>query len=266
MLKLLDIKNLYEKYNVKASKRFGQNFLIDQNILRNIIKVGEVKDKDVIEIGPGLGSLTYYLLNESKTVTSYEIDNDMIRVLEGEINNPKFKLIQGDFLNAELDYNGKRTLVANIPYNITSDIIFKLFENSHKIDKAVIMVQKEVAERLSCPVGSKSYGKLTVSTQHFADVKYEFTVPETAFLPAPKIKSAVITLNFKDINFTNSKTFLKFVKQCFAMRRKTLFNNLKNFLGADKARELIVTLNLKESVRPQELSYIQFVALFDNSY
>ena len=265
MLKRSDIKNLYEKYNVRASKRFGQNFLIDQNILKNIVKVGEIKDKDIMEIGPGLGSLTHYLLEDAKTVTSYEIDNDMIRVLKGEINNPKFFLIEGDFLKINLKYTGKRTFVANIPYNITSDIIFKLFENSNRINKAVIMIQKEVAERLTASVGSKNYGKLTISAQHFSNVKYHFTVSENSFIPAPKIKSAIVTFDFKDINFEESKEFLKFVKQCFSMRRKTLFNNLKNFLGPEKSREMIKKSNFKESVRPQELSYEEFINLFEFS-
>lgn len=265
MLKPSDVKDLYEKYNVQASKRFGQNFLVDQNILRNIINAANIKDKEVIEIGPGLGSLTLYLIQEAKQVTSYEIDLDMIRVLNGEIDAPNFELIEGDFLKAELNWEGKKTVVANIPYNITSDILFKLFENSQKIDKAVIMMQKEVAHRLTSPVGSKDYGKLTISAQHFANVNYEFTVPENAFIPAPKVKSAVVTFDFKDVDYDKSLSFLKFVKQSFAMRRKTLYNNLKNFLGAEKATEIIQKSELKESVRPQELSYEQFVKLFDLS-
>ena len=265
VLNSTDIKNLYKKYNVNASKKFGQNFLIDQNILNNIIDVSEINGKDVIEIGPGLGSLTHYLIKDAKTVTSYEIDEDMIKVLKEEIKSENFNLIEGDFLNANFDYDGKRTIVANIPYNITSDILFKLFENSKKIDRAVIMMQKEVAERLNAPVGSKSYGKLTISAQHFSEIKYEFTVPENSFVPAPKVKSAVVTFNFKNIDFENSNDFLKFVKQCFSMRRKTLFNNLKNFLGHEIARKLVDYLNMGDAVRPQELSYTDFINLFNNT-
>ena len=265
MLKPSDVKELYDKYNVQASKRFGQNFLVDQNILRNIIRAANIESKDVVEIGPGLGSLTLYLIKDAKHVTSYEIDLDMIRVLNGEIDAPNFELVEGDFLKAELNWEGKKTVVANIPYNITSDILFKLFENSQRIDKAVIMMQKEVAHRLTSPVGSKDYGKLTISAQHFANVKYEFTVPENAFIPAPKVKSAVVTFDFKDVDYDKSLSFLKFIKQSFAMRRKTLYNNLKNFLGAEKATEILEKSGLKEGVRPQELSYEQFVKLFDLS-
>lgn len=264
MLKISDIKKLYEKYKVNASKRFGQNFLIDQNILKNIIKVADIKNKDVIEIGPGLGSLTYYLLEEAKSVTSYEIDSDMVRVLKGEVDNEKFILIEEDFLRVQLEYQGKRTFVSNIPYNITSDILFKLFENSQKIDRAIIMMQKEVAERLTAKVGSKEYGKLAISAKHFAKIKYEFDVPRDAFLPSPNVDSAVVSFEFNKVDYDESKDFLKFVKQCFAMRRKTLFNNLKNFLGAEKARELILKIEKKESVRPQELSYKDFVNVFNN--
>ena len=266
MLKISDVKNLYEKYNVSASKRFGQNFLIDQNILKNILKVANVKDKDVIEIGPGLGSLTLYLLEEVNSLVSYEIDEDMIRVLKGEINNDKFTLMEGDFLKADLStINSKKTIVANIPYNITSDILFKIFENSQKFDRAILMVQKEVGERITSKVGTKNYGKLAVTSNYFANVNYEFTVPNSAFLPAPKVQSAIISLDFKDVNFNDSKDFIKFVKNCFAMRRKTLINNLKNIMDKEKAQSLINKLNFKESIIPQELTLEDFINLYDIS-
>ncbi|NQZ65614.1 MAG: 16S rRNA (adenine(1518)-N(6)/adenine(1519)-N(6))-dimethyltransferase RsmA [Mycoplasmatales bacterium] len=259
-----EILIIYQKYNIKASKRFGQNFLIDQNVLKIIREIANIKNKEIIEIGPGLGSLTKYLLESAKSVIAYEIDDNMVKVLKNEIKDEKFTLINDDFLKANLDFNNKKTVVANIPYNITSDIIFKFFENSDKIDRAIIMVQKEVAERITSKAGSKNYGKLSVVAQHFADVKYNFTVSRQSFFPAPKVDSAVITFDFKNIDYNESIKFLKFVKQCFAMRRKTLFNNLKNFLGANKAKELIISLDKKETIRPQELSYNDFIKLFNN--
>ena len=262
MLKQSDILKLYEKYNVKASKRFGQNFLIDQNILKNILKVADIKGKDVIEIGPGLGSLTHFLLDEAKSVTSYEIDNDMIKVLKGEINSPRFVLIEGDFLKTEIQDLGRKTVVANIPYNITSDILFKLFEMGDKVDKAVIMMQKEVAQRLSAPVGSKQYGKLSITANFFSNISYEFTVPASAFLPSPKVESAVVSFKFKNKNFKNAKDFLFFVKGCFSMRRKTLNNNLKGMYGPEKSSKIIKKMGLSENIRPQGLTLEQYEELF----
>lgn len=265
MLKQSDILDLYKKYNVSASKRFGQNFLIDQNILRKIIQVADIKEKEVIEIGPGLGSLTLCILEECKKLTSYEIDKDMIRVLKNEIQSPRFNLNEGDFLKADLtNYINKPTIVANIPYNITSDILFKIFENNVLFDRAIIMMQKEVAERLVSSVGSKNYGKLAITASHFANIKYEFTVPENAFLPAPKVKSAIVSFEFKNVNFNDSIEFISFIKKCFSMRRKTLYNNLKQFLGEAKAKSVIHENNLKESIRPQEITYNKFVSLFNS--
>lgn len=261
MHSITEIKNIFEKYNVGASKRFGQNFLIDQNILQKIVKVFDINNQDVIEVGPGLGSLTLYLLEQAKSVTSYEIDEDMIRVLKSEIDNPKFSLVEGDFLRANLDWEGKKMCVANIPYNITSDILFKLFDSKDKVTSAVLMVQKEVAERLTAKVGSKSYSKLTVTANYFADVKYEFTVPASAFLPAPKVDSAIVSFKFKEDAVDAS--FTKFVKMCFAMRRKTLYNNLKQFIEPDKAIAAIEEVTGKPSIRPQELSLNNYIDLFN---
>ena len=262
MLTISDVMNLYKKYDVQASKRFGQNFLVDQEVLNKIININNIENKDIIEIGPGLGSLTNFLLKKAKTVTSYEIDKDMIKVLEGEIHNDNFNLIEGDFLKASFDWEGKRTVIANIPYNITSDILFKLYNNVDKIDYAIIMMQKEVAERLTSKVGTKHYGKLTISTHHFADVTYQFTVPAKSFVPAPKVTSAVVLFEFK--NPTNSTEFLKFIKQCFAMRRKTLFNNLKNIFTLEKSQKIINDNNLTFSTRPQEITYEKYVEIFNS--
>ena len=261
MYSITEIKKLFDKYEVGPSKRFGQNFLIDLNILNKIVKVFDIKDQDVIEVGPGLGSLTHMILKEAKSLTSYEIDEDMIRVIKSEINNEKFTLVEGDFLRANLEWEGKKICVANIPYNITSDILFKLFENKDKVSKAVLMVQKEVAQRLTANIGAKDYSKLTVTANYFADVKYEFTVPANAFLPAPKVDSAIISLDFKDVETDHD--FVKFIKRCFAMRRKTLYNNLKQFVDADKAKEAILSISDNESIRPQELSLNNYIKLFN---
>lgn len=263
MLTQKDVFNLYEKYNVSANKRFGQNFLVDHNILNMIINAGNTKNKDVIEIGPGLGSLTFPLLDNSNSVTSYEIDEDMIRVLRGEIDNPNFKLVEGDFLKASFDWEDKRTVVANIPYNITSDILFTLFKNSSKFDCAILMMQKEVAERLIAPVGDKQYGKLTISANIFADVSKVTLVSPNCFIPAPKVTSMVVKLDFKENAYSENEKFLEFIKKCFTHRRKTFYNNLKLLIGPEKALELIKSMNFKESIRPQEISPNDFRKIFD---
>lgn len=256
-----DIFNLYKKYNVSASKKFGQNFLYDKNILEKIINATDINDKHIIEIGPGLGSLTKMLLIKAKKVSSYEIDKEMIKVLKGEILNSKFDLIEGDFLKSNFNWSSKKIIIANIPYNITSDILFKLFENSDKISEAVLMMQKEVGERLLAKVKSKNYGKLTVTTQLFANPEKITLVPPNAFVPMPKVTSIVIKLNFKDSIY--DKNILKFIKNCFAQRRKTLFNNLRNFINEDLAKDLIQKMNFKESIRPQEVSKDEFIELYE---
>ncbi len=264
MLTLNKIKELQSKYGLQihAKKRFGQNFLIDPKILENIIKVADIKHKEVVEVGPGMGSLTVFLLPEAKKITAYEIDKDMINVLSGEIKDEKFELIDGDFLKQELNWNGQKTLVANIPYYITSDILFKLFENVEKFDKAIIMIQDEVANRLSAPIGSKQYGKLTISTNYYATVKKEFVVKPTSFSPIPKVNSAIVSLTFNKTQNLNNKNFLQFVKLSFTQRRKTLFNNWKLIMGPEKAKRIIEEMELKNSIRPQELSIEQFENAF----
>ena len=261
MLTKTNIKELYEKYQVSASKRFGQNFLIDQGILETIIEVSKCKNKDVIEVGPGLGSLTVFLLESAKSVLAYEIDNDMIKVLKSEYKNDKFELLEQDFTKAEFNWNGKKTLVANIPYNITSNILFKIFANTDKFDRVTLMLQKEVGQRLVAPIGSKNYSKLTVTANLFAtNIQLQKIVKPESFMPSPKIDSAIVTFDLQEE--TPSKELVLFVKRCFMQRRKTLFNNLRNFCDPLKSKEIIIKMNLKESVRPQELSHQQFQELF----
>lgn len=262
MLTPKQVNELFDKYNVGPSKRFGQNFLIDGNIITKIIEAAEIDNKDVVEIGPGLGSLTHSLLPKVKSLTSYEIDEDMIRVIKGEINQDKFKLVEGDFLLAPLDWEGKKTLVANIPYNITSDILFKLFEYSHKFERAVIMIQKEVGERLLAKQNDSDYSKLTVTANHFGATSKVTLVKASCFIPAPKVDSMVVRIDFNTNTWSDSQQFVRFVKICFAQRRKTLFNNLKNEYGKDKASEIIVKASINPNARPQEISYEGFVNLF----
>ena len=263
MLNQKDILNLYKKYEVSASKRFGQNFLVNESVVKKIIAASQITGQDVVEIGPGLGSLTLSLLEDAKSVTSYEIDRDMIRVLESEINDDKFTLVPGDFLKADLDWEGKKVAVANIPYNITSDILFTFFKNTHKFKSATLMMQKEVAYRLLARVGAKDYGKLTLTTQLFGTVEKVVLVKPNSFIPAPKVDSMVVKINFNEVNYEDQKDIMEFIKKCFSQRRKTLYNNLKLQMEAPKAKQLIADLGFKESIRPQELTLEEFRMLFD---
>lgn len=263
MLTPKQVTDLFNKYEVGPSKRFGQNFLIDGNIISRIIEASEITGKDVVEIGPGLGSLTHSLLPTAKTVTSYEIDEDMMRVLEGEITDPKFTLVKGDFLQARLDWEGKKVLVANIPYNITSDILFKLFENSAKFERAIIMIQKEVGERLLAKPNDPDYSKLTVTANHFGSISKVVLVKSSCFIPAPKVDSMVVRIDFNSNDFKKSEAFVKFAKICFAQRRKTLYNNLKNEYGKDRSEAVLAKCGINPNARPQELSYEKFVEVFE---
>lgn len=263
MLTAKRINELFVKYDVSPSKRFGQNFLIDNNIINKIIIAASIHEKDVVEIGPGLGSLTFPLLSEVKSLVSYEIDKEMINVLQNEIKDDKFTLIENDFLKEDFSWQNKKTIVANIPYNITSDILFKVFENCEKFDRAIIMIQKEVAERLLAKTKDSNYGKLTVTTSHFADVKKITIVKPSSFLPAPKVDSMVVELIFKENNWANSIKFVNFIKICFSQQRKALFNNLKNTYEKEKILEVLGKLNLPATIRPQELDYLTLTKLFD---
>lgn len=257
------IQDLIKKYDLKASKRFGQNFLIDQSIIDRIIDAAKIQDQEVIEIGPGLGSLTKALLQQAKNVCAYEIDRNMIKVLKSEIKDTRFELRDQDFLKAPLDWQGTKVLVSNIPYNITSDILFHIFKHNTKFSSATIMMQKEVGERLLAKVGSKNYGKLTLTTKLFATVAQVTLVPPNSFIPAPKVTSIVIKFNFIHKDYQSQIPLLNFIKLCFSFRRKTLVNNLKQKYKTKTINNVLQQMKLSLSIRPQELSLTNIEQLFN---
>ena len=219
--------------NIKPLKRFGQNYLIDNNILHKIIdEVSPRPNENIIEIGPGLGILTNELLKFNPNLTSIEIDK---RVIEDLTNRfPGLKLVNADFLTINLNdfykNQNKLRITGNIPYNLTSPILFKMI-NSHKIiSDSVLMVQLEVAQRIAAKKGTKDYGILAVLLQHFANVKISFKVSPNVFFPKPKVYSAVIHIYFKDMDMEveEKDMFIKIVKSSFGNRRKTLKNSLSN--------------------------------------
>lgn len=220
---------------VKPLKRFGQNYLSDKNIVDKIVKVISPKENDcLIEIGPGSGSLTSGIYSFKKNFTAIEIDKRVIDDLKEKF--PDVKFVQGDFLDfnlASIDSNEIK-IAGNIPYNITSPIIFKLFENRNIVSEAVLMVQYEVAKRISAIPRTKDYGILSVLCQAYAEVIFCFKVSANVFYPKPNVDSAVIKLKFfkNDIGIVDDKIFIQTVKSAFGNRRKTLRNSLANSIFA----------------------------------
>lgn len=248
-----------------AMKRFGQNFLQDEIILNQIVNSINITGKNIIEIGPGKGALSKLILQKAKKLVAFEIDYNLANFLKDEIKNENFILLNEDFLKIDLSIYKNYSIVANIPYNITTPILFKIFENYLNFDDVILMVQKEVAERICAEPGTTNYGKLTVTTANFAKASKLFDISPKAFYPSPKVTSSVIHLQMKkDKTIIDNQQFLVFIKMCFAMRRKTLFNNLKkqNNYNEELVKKFFVENNLNSSVRPQMLTLDQYKKLF----
>ena len=249
---------------VKPLKRFGQNYLKDINILKKIADEVDPRQGDnILEIGPGQGALTNELLNRIDQITAVEIDNRVIEDLTKRF--PQLKIVEGDFLSIDLneftDENKKKLRVAgNIPYNLTSPIIFKLIEKNELVNDAVLMVQYEVARRMTAQKGIKDYGILAVLLNYFTETKICFKVSPNVFYPKPKVFSAVVHIIFKKPDFTKEeqKLFIKIVKAAFGKRRKILKNSLSNsifnqFDFSDSGIDL--------SLRAEQLDVKDFVTL-----
>ena len=244
---------------IRAKKHLGQHFLRDLNIAQRIAdSLPTDKTTSIMEVGPGTGVLTQFLLQKSDIqLTAVEVDKESVAYLRE--NYPNLSLIEGDFLKLNLTtvFPDKFAVIGNFPYNISSQIFFKILENKDKIPYAAGMIQKEVAERIAAPPGSKTYGILSVLLQAFYDIEYLFTVHEYVFDPPPKVKSAVIRLtrNKVDTLDCNEQLFKTVVKTAFNQRRKTLRNSLKSLLG-NAATGLPIF-----NERPERLSVAQFVEL-----
>lgn len=242
---------------VRPKKNLGQHFLTDQNIARKIVDSLGTNVSDVLEIGPGTGVLTQYLLERPElNLHVVEIDRESVEYLQN--NFPDLKHIWSeDFLKADIasKFTGKFSIIGNFPYNISSQIFFRLLEMRNQVPETVGMIQKEVAERIASPHGKKAYGILSVLLQVYFDIEYLFTVSEGVFNPPPKVKSAVIRLKRNDVNELpcNEQFFMKVVKAAFNLRRKMLRNSLKS-----------ICENLPEEYaqkRPEQLSVDDFIDL-----
>ena len=277
----MDIKNystqeLVKKYNFKFSKSLGQNFLIDESVLTDIVEGAEVNSEDlVIEIGPGVGSLTAKLLCKAKRVVSIELDNDLIPILETELGEePNFTLIHNDAL--KVDFNeiiGEEKsvkLVANLPYYVTTPIIARLLKEDYKFKSLTIMIQKEVAERIDAEPNCKEYGALSLMVQYYCNTKIIRRVPPSCFIPRPKVDSIVIRLDKLSeprVNVKDEKLMFDIIRNSFNMRRKTLWNGVK-FLGLPK--ESLENAFEKASIDPKRrgetLTLEEFARLSDEIY
>lgn len=246
---------------VTPKKRLGQHFLKDEDIALKIVNALAVGNKNVLEIGAGMGVLTKYLLkNEDINLKVVEIDEESVEYLTAHYPQLGDNLLSADFLTLDLDriFQSKMSIIGNFPYNISSQIIFKMLDYKEIVTEMVGMFQKEVAERLAAAPGSKSYGITSVLLQAFYDIEYLFTVDESKFLPPPKVKSAVIRIEKnKDKKLNCDYTmFKKVVKTAFNQRRKTLRNSLKSFTFDEN-----LLPNELFSLRPEQLSVQQFESI-----
>lgn len=266
-------REILNTYNLRAKKNFGQNFLVDASVTGRMASTLR-DDGVVIEVGPGIGSLTEELAKRAKHVRSYEIDERLIPVLEDTLKDyDNVEIVLQDILETDInkelqplvDKYKHIEFAANLPYYITTPVLFKLFESSIPFEKIVVMIQKEVADRFSAKPGTKEYGALSVESQYLYDVKKLFNVPRTSFNPAPNVDSAVISFTKHEKNKTvdNEKLFFELVKACFKQRRKTLYNNLREYFDSkEKAESLLLKTNIPLETRAEMLDLNQYIELY----
>lgn len=265
-------KLLNDESQHKARKRFGQNFLIDHGIIRDIVRaVHPKKDDQIVEIGPGKGAITQLLADACDNINVIELDRDLVPWLKVKFEkHPGFQLFQADALQFDfaqlIKNNQPLRIVGNLPYNISTPLIFHLLTYSTQVSDMHFMLQKEVVKRMAAQAGDSAYGRLGIMVQYYCAVENLFEVPPTAFDPAPKVDSAIVRLiPYKELPYpaTNIKTLENLVNVAFQQRRKTLRNSLKQLLSP----EVIEQLPIDTAARAEEISLSEFVAtsnLLDN--
>lgn len=268
-----------QKYNFNFQKRFGQNFLIDTHVLEKIIREAHItKDDVVLEIGPGIGTMTQYLCESASKVFAVEIDNTLIPILNDTLSEyDNVTIINEDILKVNINKlvekecgNRPIKVVANLPYYITTPIIMSLFENDVNIDNITVMIQKEVAERIVSKPGTKDYGALTLAVNFYSTPEIVANVPPNCFMPRPNVSSAVIRMT-KDVEpkvkVADKELLFKLIKASFLQRRKTLVNGIGNFkelnITKDRVAEALKEMGLDENIRGERLSLSEFGELSD---
>lgn len=277
---LEETKFIMKKYNIKANKNLGQNFLISEEVVQKIVDSSQINKEDlVIEIGPGLGTLTKFLLEKAGKVICIELDSKMLKILEDRFslyNN--FEIINDDVLKVDLKNIIEKEkkeiknvkIVANLPYYITTPIIMKLLEEELQLESITVMIQKEVADRLIAIPGQKNTGAITYSVYYYASSEDILEVPNSSFIPEPEVTSKVIKLNIRKdpiITPQDKEKMFKIIKCAFMQKRKTLVNSLTNnkiFTNKEQGINLLKHLNISENVRPEELTIEQFEKISNN--
>ena len=268
-------KEVVQKHNFKFSKSLGQNFLIDTNVIDRILEGARVKEGDyVIEVGPGIGTLTKEMGRSAEKVVAIEIDKTLIPILEETLADfPNIEVINQDILKVNVQKlvkeklnGGPVKLVANLPYYITTPIVMKFLEEDIPVTDIVVMVQKEVADRMNAKPNTKDYGALSVAVQYYCDTEIVAKAPRHMFMPQPNVDSTVIGLHVREeqiYHVDNEDIFFKTVKASFGQRRKTLLNSLGGlgFLSKDQIKEALKEANIDEKRRGETLSIEEFASL-----
>ena len=274
-----ETRDILKKYNISANKKLGQNFLIDDEVIDGIICASNVNKNDlIIEIGPGLGTLTKRLLENSGKVICIELDTRMIGILNDRFKfYDNFQVINQDVLKVDLNKlinenkNGElktAKIVANLPYYITTPIVMKLLEDELDIESITVMVQKEVADRLVDVPGGKNSGAITYGVNYYTKPEKVIEVPNTAFIPAPEVNSSVIKLNVLDkpsVEVQNEELLFKIIKMAFMQKRKTLLNGLTNgnLASKEQIEKMLVDLGFDLRIRGEKLSLEDFAKIAD---
>lgn len=265
-------KEILARYDLHAKKGFGQNFLVDPKIVERCAEEAHCENA-VIEIGPGIGSLTEQLALHSRHVTAYEVDEALIPVLKDTLSPyDNVEIILEDFLQCDLrgkvdelkEKYGSVSVCSNLPYYITTPVLFRLFEEAGDIPYITVMVQKEVGERFAASAGSREYSALSVEAQYLYRVRKLFNVPARSFNPSPNVDSIIIRFERREVAETPEeiRNFFTFVKQCFRQRRKTIYNNLKEALDGERASAMLERAGIDPKRRAQEISLEELRKLY----
>lgn len=272
-----ETRKILRKYNISAKKKYGQNFLIDSGVLEGIIEAAQVTEDDfVLEIGPGIGTLTQYLAASARKVCAVEIDRNLLPVLEETLSGfDNAEVLSADILKTDIrkiaeEENEGRAIkvVANLPYYITTPIIMSLLESRAPMKSMTVMVQKEVADRMQAQPGSKIYGALSLAVQYYSDPKVNFIVHPDSFMPQPGVDSAVVTLNCYEkppVSVKDEKLLFDLIRASFHQRRKKLSNGIANYpdlaFSREEAEAALERIGLSAGIRGERLSLQQFADL-----